>query len=159
MAPVLLTLAFVSCRANHLWYALASLCCAELLLRSTTWFLGQAKRQLELMPVTLAKVKTSDREVMGFMLAYIAPIALAAGGSVSIDPFAVLFLLILFGFVVWGMHAYDFNPLLGLLGYHFFEVETDKFLTYIMITRREIVSVRQITEVVQLTVYVLLDSK
>jgi hypothetical protein len=159
LAPVLFTLAFVYAHAGQLWYALISLIIAEFLLRATETLMARARSKLELLPIKLRKVKTSDREVIGFLLAYVTPIALAGGGSISIDPSAVLYLLGLFSLVVWGTHAYDFNPLLGLVGYHFFEVETDQGITYILITRREIVSVQQVTEVVQLTEYVLLDKQ
>jgi hypothetical protein len=128
-----------------------------MLVAATRWLLYLCQRQLEVLPIKLKKAKTSDREVIGFLLAYVLPLALTSGTSLEIDKWAVVFLVALFGMVVWGTHAYDFNPLLGLIGYHFFEVETEGGITYIVITKRNIVHVQQITEVVQLTDYVLLD--
>jgi len=105
----------------------------------------------------LCKAKTSDREVIGFLLAYVLPLAMTGTSALRPDTWSLVYLLLLFGSVVWGTHAYDFNPLLGLLGYHFYEVELDSGISYIVISKRPILNMRQITEAVQLTEYVLLD--
>lgn len=159
LAPVLLTLAFLEVRTHHLWCALDYLIGVAGLILLTKGLLHLCKFRLGKLPIKLCKAKTSDREVIGFLLAYVLPLALTSGTTPTLDGWAIVFLVGLFGVVVWGTHAYDFNPLLGLIGYHFFEVETEAGITYIVITRRSIVDVRQITEVVQLTEYVLLDLK
>lgn len=116
-----------------------------------------ASRQLELHDVKVESASSADREVVGFLIAYILPLALASGTTFQVDCWAIAYLVGLFGLVVWGTHSYDFNPLLGLLGYHFYEVATDDGITYVLITKRTLVSVRQVTRVAQLTEYVLLD--
>jgi hypothetical protein len=157
LAPILITLAFLEIRAHDYWTAVAWLVGALVLVMATRGLLYLCRQQLEPLNVHFAKAKTSDREVIGFLLAYVTPLALTSGKVPEIDAWAIAFLILLFGAVVWGTHAYDFNPLLGLMGYHFFEVENDKGITYIVITRKSIVDVHQITAVVQLTEYVLLD--
>jgi hypothetical protein len=159
LAPISLTLAFLDVRSGHLAQALGWLLFALLLVLSTRFILYLSRKQLEVLPIKLCKAKTSDREVIGFLLAYVLPLALTSGTTPQVDGWAIGFLVALFGLVVWGTHAYDFNPLLGLIGYHFFEVETDSGITYVLITKRSIVSVHQVAEVVQLTEYVLLDRK
>jgi hypothetical protein len=113
--------------------------------------------QLGVIKVKLFRAKTSDREVIGFLLAYVLPLALTGSVAAKPDGWSLLYLVVLFGAVVWGTHAYDFNPLLGLIGYHFYEVEVEGGITYVVISKRTIVDVQQVTEVVQLTEYVLLD--
>jgi hypothetical protein len=140
-----------------MWAAVTWLGLVLALVLSTRCLLLLVKNQLEVLDVRLGSARTSDREVIAFLVAYVLPLALGGTSSQAFDPWAVGFVLLIFGLIVWGSHAYDFNPLLGLLGYHFFEVETEDGITYVLITKRSIVSVRQVTKVVQLAEYVLLD--
>lgn len=157
LAPVLLTLAFLEFRAHELWWALGYLIATLVLVQATTALLNLCKMQLGVIKVKLFRAKTSDREVIGFLLAYVLPLALTGSVAAKPDGWSLLYLVVLFGAVVWGTHAYDFNPLLGLIGYHFYEVEVEGGITYVVISKRTIVDVQQVTEVVQLTEYVLLD--
>lgn len=157
IAPISITLAFVSVRSGNYVECLFWLLVAGGLVLATKGILYLSQTRLEVLSVTLSKAKTSDREVIGFLLAYVVPLALGAGQIPQIDKWAVGFLVLFFGAVVWGTQAYDFNPLLGLIGYHFFEIELQSGITYVLITKRSIVSVQQVTAVVQLTEYVLLD--
>ena len=62
-------------------------------------------------------------------------------------------------FVLWTTHALHVNPVLGLLGLHFYEVETQEGVTYLMLTKRTINNVSSIKSVVQLTEYGILEAK
>lgn len=61
-----------------------------------------------------------------------------------------------FFLVVMTSNAYHTNPLLGLIGYHFYEVSIDD-VGYILISRRNLHNTRAIKTVVSLTDYMLLD--
>jgi hypothetical protein len=61
-------------------------------------------------------------------------------------------------FVLWTTHALHVNPVLGLIGFHFYEVETQEGVTYLLITKRTINNLKGVTSVVQLTEYGILDS-
>ncbi len=139
LSPVFLTLAFLDWRAGEPLRALFWLTATLSLIVLTRLLLTACRRKLEQHRVELQTARNSDREVMGFLLAYVLPLALTSGTSITVDGWAVLFLVILFGIVVWGTQAYDFNPLLGLIGYHFFEVETHDGITYVLISRKAIV--------------------
>lgn len=158
LAPIFLTLAFLEYRQDQLWpQGCAYLTAAVLLTVACVGLLRGAKSHLEVLAFEIQSAKTADREVIGFLLAYILPLVLAEAGAVSLDGLTIVFLLLLFAVVVWGTHSYDFNPVLGVLGYHFYEVQTTGGIDYVLITRRKIVSVREITKVVHLTEYVTLD--
>lgn len=157
LAPIFLTIAFLEGRAGNLIACLILLCAVLMLMWTTTGLLKVAKRQLEVLPIQLGSARNADREVIAFLVAYVLPLAFGGPEGLKVDALAVGFVVLIFAMVVWGSHAYDFNPLLGFLGYHFFEVETAEGITYVLITKRPIVSVRQVTKVVQLTEYVLLD--
>lgn len=62
-------------------------------------------------------------------------------------------------FVLWGTHSVQVNPILGMLGFHFYEVETKDGITYLMITRRNISHVKSVDMVVQISEYGILEIK
>ncbi len=50
------------------------------------------------------------------------------------------------------------NPVLGIFGFHFYEVETADGITYLLISRRRIGSVKSIQKVVQLGEFGILEA-
>lgn len=157
LAPIFLTLAFLAHMAGHNYAAAGWTAAVVLLVAVASLILSAASHQLQVFPIEVSKLKTADREVVAFLLTYVLPLALVNLHDFSVDWHAIGFLVAIFAVVVWGTHAYDFNPLLGIIGYHFFEVESRDGLTYVLITRRVLNSVREVTKVVRLTEYVLFD--
>jgi hypothetical protein len=157
LAPILLTLAFLAHMAGHNYAAVGWAAGVVLLVAVASLILSAASHQLQVFPLEVGKLKTADREIVAFLLTYVLPLALVNLHDFSVDWRAIGFLVAIFAVVVWGTHAYDFNPLLGLIGYHFFEVESTDGVTYVLITRRVLNSVREVTKVVRLTEYVLFD--
>ncbi|RWT04598.1 hypothetical protein [Aeromonas caviae] len=52
---------------------------------------------------------------------------------------------------------YHFNPLLGLMGWHFYKVSTPEGVTYVLVTKKELRRAQEGLTVVQLTEYIVLD--
>lgn len=117
------------------------------------WVMHKATRELARNPVTIKSIKPADKELIGFVLAYLLP--LARGTPFEGYPLAIV--LAVFFLVVMTSNAYHTNPLLGMLGWHFYEVVIDE-VGYILVSRRNIHNVRSIKEVVSLTDYMLLDA-
>jgi hypothetical protein len=65
--------------------------------------------------------------------------------------------IIVFAVIVGTGFGYYFNPLLGLLQWHFYRVTSTDGVTYVLITRKHIRSVVEELKVGQLTEYMLLD--
>lgn len=65
--------------------------------------------------------------------------------------------LVIFGAVVATGYSYHFNPLLGVLGWHFYKVCTPEGVTYVLITRKQLHDARDTLKVGQLTEYIVLD--
>lgn len=61
-------------------------------------------------------------------------------------------------FVLWSTHSLQVNPVLGLFGFHFYEVETADGITYLLISKRRINSAMAIKQVVQLSEYGILEA-
>lgn len=157
-APVLLTYAFLSwLRGGFLWSGAGLLGAAIGLLVLAVAIIHQAARQLEVFDIEIVFLKTVDQEIVGFLVAYLLPLA-TQPSIPSIDWHVGGFILAIFFVVIWGTHSYHFNPLLGVLGYHFFEVRTSNNVTYVLITRKDLRTTRGVNRVVQVSEYMLLDA-
>jgi hypothetical protein len=112
-------------------------------------------RNLEKLPVKIKAVKTVDKEIVGFLLVYLLPLMNQGSSTISVSVLA--FIAVIFFFIVYNSHAYHFNPMLGFFGYHFYEVSIEGDITYVLITRQNITDCKSITQVVQLTEYMIQD--
>lgn len=112
-----------------------------------------AASQLSPNQVTIKSIKPADKELIGFVLAYLLPLA----RGTPFEGYPLLVVLAVFFLVVMTSNAYHTNPLLGLLGWHFYEVVIEE-VGYILVSRRNIHHVREIKKVVNLTDYMLLDA-
>lgn len=108
--------------------------------------------QLSKNAVVIKMIKPADKEIVGFVLAYLLPLA---RGS-QFDGVPMFIVLGVFFLVVMTSNAYHTNPLLGLIGYHFYEV-TIEDVGYILLSRRNLHNTKSIRTVVSLTDYMLLD--
>ncbi|MCV6613162.1 MAG: hypothetical protein OIF55_20605 [Amphritea sp.] len=159
LAPIFLTLWFVELSKTWQWqqgwpYLLAAAALALLcfgLIR-----LSVAPQGLEPLPVKIKAVKTVDKEIVGFLLVYLLPLINQSQTTISVP--VLIFVAVVFFFIVYNSHAYHFNPLLGLFGYHFYEVTIEGDITYVLITRQDITHCKSVTQVVQLTEYMILDT-
>jgi len=89
-------------------------------------------------------------------LVYLLPLINQGQNTISLS--VLVFVAVIFFFIVYNSHAYHFNPLLGLFGYHFFEVTIEGDITYVLITRQNITDCKAVSQVVQLTEYMILDA-
>lgn len=165
-APVMLTSAYVSWWKakgdKHDWYESlriawpsmwplifgAFLCVVICLI-----VMNRAAKQLAPNAVVIKSIKPADKELIGFVLAYLLPLA----RGTPFESYPLLVVLVVFFIVVMTSNAYHTNPLLGILGWHFYEVVIED-VSYILVSRRNLHHVRAIKEVVNLTDYMLLDT-
>jgi len=80
----------------------------------------------------------SDKEVLAFLLAYLLPFisqdGVMTGGSWLVGAY-VLGIIFL---VIAHAGAFHFNPVMGLLGYHFYAVKNDDGVTQLLISKEEL---------------------
>lgn len=114
----------------------------------------QSAIKLAVNPVKVTSVKPADKEIIGFVLAYLLPLA---RGS-AFEGFPMLVVLVVFFGVIMTSNSYHMNPLLGFLGYHFYEV-TVEGVGYVLISKRNLHDTTGINKVVSITDYMLLDVK
>lgn len=157
IAPLSISIAYVyGSRGGAYQLAIIALVFCFLLGAIALWLIKEAGRRLERLPISIVKAKSSDKEVMGFFLAYVLPLIFK--GSPSLDVGAMLLAGGLLLFVLWSTHALQINPVLGVFGYHFYEIETVEGISYLLVTRKRINRLRAIKEVVQLSEYGVLEA-
>ena len=157
-SPILVTYSFVSwLHGSFRWTGAGLLVAAGLLVVLTMAIIHEAAHRLETFEIEIVFLKTGDREIVGFLVAYLLPLVTRPSVPV-IDWRVAAFVLAIFFGVIWGTHSYHFNPLLGILGYHFFEVRTSSNVTYVLVTRKDLRTTRGVNRVVQVSEYMLLDA-
>src|SRR5690606_25378988 len=117
--------------------------------------LTYAKKHLERLKFSATTVEAADRENTGFLLLYLLPLFTAQFAALNWQLWVPA--IAIFAAVVATGYSYHFNPLLGLMGWHFYKVGTKEGVTYVLITKRQLRSATETIEVGQLTEYIVLD--
>lgn len=156
VAPIMLTWAFAHWRAHGVrGEQAAAIVIAGLLAVLCALIILGAEQQLPRHSFQAASLKHSDSEVVGFLVAYLLPLVSTRAGD--FDYAILAFVSLLLAAVVWASESYSFNPLLTLLGFHFYEVENTDGVSYMLITKRDIRRCRDIDAIAELSRSVLLD--
>jgi hypothetical protein len=120
LAPVLLVWAAGSYDKRPIDAAAACIV-AVLLVVMCLAILSVARRGLQHEPVGLKKATRLDKEVLAFLVTYALP--LIAQGKDPTNMAALAVFVIVVGLVLVQLQVLHVNPLLGMLGYHFYEIE------------------------------------
>ena len=155
VAPVLLTYAWVAFQASNFYIAIVLLAVCVLLVLICLGLLGYSKRHLERMKFSAVSIEAADRENIAFLLLYLLPLFTAPFATLNWQVW--LPAIIVFGAVVATGYSYHFNPLLGLMGWHFYKVGTKEGVTYVLVTKKQLRNTSEIIEVGQLTEYIVID--
>lgn len=157
IAPLSVSLAYVFATRDHNWLmAIWALCCCAALGIISSWIISSASTKFEQLPIVIKKAKSADKEVVGFFIAYALPLIFKGQADADIGAWLLATLMLIF--VLWTTHALHVNPVLGLLGFHFYEVETQDGVTYLLISKRATNNVTSIKKVVQLSEYGILEA-
>jgi hypothetical protein len=96
------------------------------------------QKEIPPIPLTIYSVKSTDKDMLSFLLAYFLPLISPAVFNLFVNPLvsAVTFLIIFL--CVYNSNAFHFNPILCLFGFHFYEVTAEENIPYMLITKEEI---------------------
>jgi hypothetical protein len=131
LAPVLLVWAAGSYDTSRT-YAASAVVVASLLVGICVGLLTFAKHELQTDPLVITKAVRMDREVLGFLVAYALPLVVSHEAT---QLLALLVFVVIVGLVLVQLQILHVNPLLGALGFHFYEVELTNSDTALVITR------------------------
>lgn len=85
--------------------------------------------------VRLENVTAKDTDILSFLVAYMLPIIL--GEEFQANPLAIATFIGILGLVFFRSDIYHVNPLMGILGYHFYQVTTSSKISYLLVTTRK----------------------
>lgn len=117
--------------------------------------IARAQKKLEHLNFSIETVEAADRESIGFLLLYILPLFTASLDKLNWQIWIPI--IIIFSIIVGTGYSYHFNPLLNLLGWHFYKVTTPEGVIYVLLTKKELRNTKKKFKVVQLTEYIVLD--
>ncbi|PID60454.1 MAG: hypothetical protein CSB44_10215 [Gammaproteobacteria bacterium] len=155
LAPVALVYAWVLFSDERYSIAFCLLAAALCLVVIMSGLLRYCERRLEQIEFKITSVEVADREYMAFILLYLSPLFAAEFGNLNWN--VVIPTIIVFSLTISTGYGYHFNPLLGLLRWHFYKVGTDEGVSYVLITKKELRSAKQCFIVVQLTEYIVIE--
>lgn len=155
IAPVLVTYAWVAYQASEVLQAVILLVACITLIAICILVLRYARKHLERANFSATTVEAADRENMGFLLLYLLPLFTAQFDSLNWQVWVPA--IAIFAAVVATGYSYHFNPLLGLMGWHFYKVGTEEGVTYVLITKKQLRRATGAIKVGQLTEYIVLD--
>ena len=155
IAPVALTYAWVAYQAgnNELAAKLGTICVVLVLV--CLGLLAYAKRNIERVPFAAKTVEAADGENVAFLLLYLMPLFTAKINELTWQVWIPM--LAIFAVITATSYSYHFNPLLGMMGWHFYKVESHEGITYVLITKKQLRKAAEQMKVGQLTEYILID--
>jgi hypothetical protein len=155
IVPVLLTYAWVAFMAGEGRLGIILLAGCIGLTFACLGLLRYAKENLERMNFAATTVEAADRENIAFLLLYLLPLFTTDFATLNWSVWIPAILI--FGAVVATGYSYHFNPLLGLMGWHFYKVGTKEGVTYVLITKKQLRNATGALDVGQLTEYIVMD--
>lgn len=155
LAPIALVYAWVLYSSGQTKFALGLVAVAIALVAVMVALLRYCRTHLERSKFKVTSIEAADREYITFILLYLSPLFTAQLGDLNwniLVPTMIVFVL-----VISTGYGYHFNPLLGLLGWHFYKVGTEEGVAYVLITKKELRTAKQCLTVGQLTEYIVID--
>ena len=155
IAPVALTYGWVAFQKGENVLTGISFIITIILVFFCKCLMKYARSNNERMKFSIVSVEAADRENMAFLLLYLLPLFTAQFDALNWEIWVPAILI--FATVIATGYSYHFNPLLGILGWHFYKVATKEGITYVLITKKYLQNTLENIEVVQLTEYMVLD--
>jgi len=110
-----------------------------ILLVVTCWFLLLLEAQEgERYDLTIHEFERSDQEVLTFLLAYLLPFISSDNLSFGKQWIVGAYVLAIVFIVIAHAGAFHFNPVMGLLGYHFYGLKNEHGVSQLLISRKEL---------------------
>ena len=110
-----------------------------LLLVFICWaLLSYAARAAQKHTLKITQFEANDKEMLAFLLAYLLPLASAKDMLAGVHWMTTVYVLVIIMLVFTHARALHFNPMLGLLGYHFYSLKDGTGSSLLLISRQEL---------------------
>ncbi|MDR2265527.1 MAG: hypothetical protein LBE93_19075 [Enterobacter asburiae] len=152
IAPVGITLIFIGVMKNAWWLVWTSFGVFILSLVLVVFFMQYAIRNMGSCYKTIDSISPANKEVTNYFLSYLFPL-LGTDSIAEHWQYALFFYASLLFYVSFSEN-YNFNPIISIMGYKFYEAEDSTGVGFVLITKEIIPGVHERNfEVIQLTDY------
>lgn len=155
IAPISATYAWVAYSQDEKTIAAIAVLIGIVAFLACVLVLGMAKSHLEVLEFSSDAIEPADSENVGFMLVYLLPLFTDKINTLNWSLWVPM--TFIFALTTATGFGYHFNPLLGLLRWHFYKITSKSGVTYVLITKKHIRAAGKVIRVGQLTEYILLD--
>ena len=155
IAPIGLTYAWVASVQKEKDIAIIAFLVSSLAVIACVLVLRYARKNVESMDFRSKSIEAADREQMGFMLLYLLPLFTDKISTLNWELWIPV--VMVSAIITATGYSYHFNPLLGILQWHFYKVTSEDGVTYVLITKKHLRTAALPLRVGQLTEYMLID--
>lgn len=142
ISPIGLVYAWVAGNEGRYYWAAGLVVGCGILIGACIWVFQKAKQVLERFSFQPESVEAADRENIAFMLLYLSPLFTSQFGQLNMT--LLIPTIMIFALLTATGYNYHFNPLLGLVGWHFYKVSSKEGVTYVLITKKQLRNTNQI---------------
>ena len=159
LAPVLGAVAVNQLARHEPWTRWAGWLLAALVLVVLCWaMLRYSAKNAQKHQFHFKEFERNDQEVLAFLLAYLLPFVSAENMAFTGQWLTGAYILAIIFLVIAHAGAFHFNPVMGLLGYHFYAVKNADGVSQLLISRAELRRPGKETQTVRLAHHIYLHT-
>ncbi|MDZ7815507.1 MAG: hypothetical protein U5N86_05735 [Planctomycetota bacterium] len=139
IAPVLGAVAVNQLSIGRSWDCWVPWLIVAVLLPVICWLLlFYAVRNIQKDDISIEKFERNDKEILAFLLAYLLPFLSSDDMAFKGEWITGAYILVIIFWVIAHAGAFHFNPVMGLLGYHFYSIKDSNNVSYLLISKKQI---------------------
>lgn len=151
LSPILGAVAVNQYAIGKPWTTWFTWLAVALLLVLICWLLLKlAANHAQKQTLRIGEFENSDKEVLAFLLAYLLPFISSKDMAFQGQWLTGAYIIVIIFLVIAHAGAFHFNPVMGLLGYHFYGVKNSDGCSQLLISRQELHRPGQEVETVKL---------
>lgn len=136
LSPVLGAVAVNQLEQNQSWTSWFPWLVVAALLIFLCWaLLLYATKNAQRHSFRIREFENTDKEVLAFLLAYLLPFVSSDNMAFTDDWLTGAYILAIIFLVITHAGAFHFNPVMGLLGYHFYAVKNNEGVSDLLISK------------------------
>lgn len=152
MAPILGAVAVNQIAQDLPWNQWIPWLVVTVLLGLICWLmLLLVNRTGEQLRLTIKEFENSDKEIVVFLLTYLLPFLATDKLDFTGEWITGAYIFAVIFFTVAHAGAFHFNPMMGLLGYHFYSIKDDSGASCLLISKKAVRRPGEALKVVELT--------
>lgn len=139
LSPILGAVAVNQFSKGAAWNSWGAWLVVALLLVLVCWaMLRYAATNIQRQEYKIQAFERSDQEVLAFLLAYLLPFVSSENMAFTGEWLTGAYIIGIIFLVIAHAGAFHFNPVMGLLGYHFYAVRNQDGVSHLLISKAEL---------------------